>query len=113
MPSLLKTDSDITKQYKTPQQNGCILGFCEEIPFHVGIHMGKEGRESGKNGFLTSLQQGTSTIRVANVMRKYGIFGNSKHHPLGENGSSSSLEGTKLITGFHWESRKGLKDLNS
>ena len=75
--------------------------------------MGKEGRESGKNGFLSSLQQGTSTIRVANVMRKYGIFGNSKHHPLGENGSSSSLEGTKLITGFHWESRKGLKDLNS
>lgn len=75
--------------------------------------MGKEGRESGKNGFLSSLQQGTSTIRVANVMRKHGIFGNSKHHPLGENGSSSSLEGTKLITGFHWESRKRLKDLNS
>lgn len=48
-------NNDVTKQDKT-QQNGCILEFCEETPFHVGIDMGKEERESGKNGFLSSLQ---------------------------------------------------------
>ena len=70
----------------------------------VGINMEREERESGKNEFLSSLQQETSTIWVAKVMGKLACLKMQNIIPksdisVGENAASRSLGGIKLMIG--------------